>query len=257
MAHIRWRVDCVSYHSQAHCSWVAVMVAFCLLFFISFFSLISYAGPDSQTTLYTEFESIDWLLIANWIRKECACLGWEAGALKLHWLHTNVSDGWQLFSGSILNVHLYLRECQVVHIIHPRSWKAWYREYEGLKLQMALNSFRFSCWELHFMLCLLKVNVHGSVHRKKIPIYIQQDATLHSLFISGNCSACFGWYLHPSSGAHTISTAPGIFHTVTTTCGYMQVLDVSGYSLEVVIIFLFTSHFRQKLVNFELAVIVK
>jgi hypothetical protein len=26
-----------------------------------------------------------------------------------------------------------------------------------------------------------------------IPIYIQQDATLHSLFISGNCSTCFGW----------------------------------------------------------------
>jgi hypothetical protein len=25
-------------------------------------------------------------------------------------------------------------------------------------------------------------NVHGSVHRKKILIYIQQDATLHSLF---------------------------------------------------------------------------
>jgi hypothetical protein len=23
--------------------------------------------------------------------------------------------------------------------------------------------------------------------------YIQQDATLHSLFISGNCSTCFGW----------------------------------------------------------------
>jgi hypothetical protein len=25
-------------------------------------------------------------------------------------------------------------------------------------------------------------NVHGSVHRKNIPIYIQQDATLHNLF---------------------------------------------------------------------------
>jgi hypothetical protein len=25
-------------------------------------------------------------------------------------------------------------------------------------------------------------NFHGSVHRKNIPIYIQQDATLHSLF---------------------------------------------------------------------------
>ena len=63
--------------------------------------------------------------------------------------------------------------------------------------------------------------IYGSVHLKCIPIYIQQDATLHSLFISGNCSLCFGWYLHPSSGAHiTVSTASGICHTVTATCRY-------------------------------------
>jgi hypothetical protein len=36
-----------------------------------------------------------------------------------------------------------------------------------------------------------------------IAIYIKQDATLHSLFISGNCSTCFVWYFNPSSGAHT------------------------------------------------------
>jgi hypothetical protein len=54
-----------------------------------------------------------------------------------------------------------------------------------------------------------------------IPIYIQQDAMLHSLFYleTGNCSTCFGRYLHPSSGAHTtVSTASGICHTVTATC---------------------------------------
>ena len=51
--------------------------------------------------------------------------------------------------------------------------------------------------------------------------YIQQDATLHSLFISGNCSTCFGWYFHPSSGTHTtVSTASGICHTVTAICRY-------------------------------------
>ena len=34
--------------------------------------------------------------------------------------------------------------------------------------------------------------------------------------MSGNCSTCFGWYFHPSSGAHTtVSTASGICHTVT------------------------------------------
>jgi hypothetical protein len=53
-------------------------------------------------------------------------------------------------------------------------------------------------------------------HRKYIPIYIQQNATLHSLFISGNCSKYFGWYFHPSSGAHTtVSTTSGIFRTFT------------------------------------------
>jgi len=63
--------------------------------------------------------------------------------------------------------------------------------------------------------------VYGSVHRKYIPIYIQQDATSHSLFISENCSTCFGLYHHPSSGAQTtLSTASGICHTVTATCRY-------------------------------------
>jgi len=54
-----------------------------------------------------------------------------------------------------------------------------------------------------------------------IPIYIQQDTTLHSLFISGNCSTCFGWYHHPSSGAQkTASTTSGICQTVIAICRY-------------------------------------
>jgi hypothetical protein len=32
-----------------------------------------------------------------------------------------------------------------------------------------------------FRECTCNFNVHGSVHRKNIPIYIQQEATLHSL----------------------------------------------------------------------------
>ena len=59
------------------------------------------------------------------------------------------------------------------------------------------------------------------MHPKYIPIYIQQDATLHSLFISGNCSSRFGRYLHPSSGAQTnVSTTSGICHAVTAICRY-------------------------------------
>jgi hypothetical protein len=64
-----------------------------------------------------------------------------------------------------------------------------------------------------------------------IPIYIQQDATLHSLFISGNCSTCFGWYFHTSSGAHTtVSIASGTCHTVTAICRYRGRVE-TGLSL--------------------------
>jgi hypothetical protein len=39
--------------------------------------------------------------------------------------------------------------------------------------------------------------------------------------LSGNCTTCFGWYLHPSSGAQTtVCTASGICHAVTATCSY-------------------------------------
>jgi hypothetical protein len=58
-----------------------------------------------------------------------------------------------------------------------------------------------------------------SVHREYMPIIIQRDATLYSLFMSVNFSTCFGRYLHPSSGAHvTVSTPSGICKTVTATC---------------------------------------
>jgi len=70
---------------------------------------------------------------------------------------------------------------------------------------------------VHLILILLMWRIQWAP--KSLPIYIQQGATLHSLFISGNCSTCFWWYFYPSSGAHTtLSTASGIFHTVTAIC---------------------------------------
>ena len=36
-----------------------------------------------------------------------------------------------------------------------------------------------------------KFDVHGSLHRKPIFKYNQQDAPLHNLFISLKCSTCF------------------------------------------------------------------
>jgi len=53
---------------------------------------------------------------------------------------------------------------------------------------------------------------------KYMPIIVQQDISIYRLFISVNRSTCFGWYFHPSSGAHVnVSTAPGISKTVTVT----------------------------------------
>ena len=38
---------------------------------------------------------------------------------------------------------------------------------------------------------------------------------LYTVYFIWNCSTCFGWYFHPSSGAQTtVSTASGICHTV-------------------------------------------
>jgi hypothetical protein len=46
------------------------------------------------------------------------------------------------------------------------------------------------------MFHVCKFNVYGSVHRKYIPIYIQQDATLHSLLYLETA-------LHVSGGTST------------------------------------------------------
>jgi len=52
-----------------------------------------------------------------------------------------------------------------------------------------------------------------------VSIIIQKVATIYILCKSANCSTCFGWFLHPSSGAHiTLSTVSGIIETVTVTC---------------------------------------
>jgi hypothetical protein len=40
-------------------------------------------------------------------------------------------------------------------------------------------------------------------------------------YISVNCSTCFGWYLHPSSGAHvTVITAYSSGQTISATFRY-------------------------------------
>jgi len=54
---------------------------------------------------------------------------------------------------------------------------------------------------------------------KYMPIIVQQDVSIYSLFIPVNRSTCFWWYFYPLSGAHvTVSTASGISKTVTANC---------------------------------------
>jgi len=63
-------------------------------------------------------------------------------------------------------------------------------------------------------------NVHGSVNRKNIPIYIQQDATLHILVYLETALQASGGTITHHQEYTIISTASGICHTVTATCCY-------------------------------------
>jgi hypothetical protein len=75
-------------------------------------------------------------------------------------------------------------------------------------------------WKHYIQSSVFKFNVHGSKHRKNIPMYIQQMQD-YTVFVSGNCSRCL-WYTHTLSGAQaTVSTASGICHNVTAICRYL------------------------------------
>ena len=75
-------------------------------------------------------------------------------------------------------------------------------------------------------------DVHGSVHRKYIPIYIQQDATLHSLFISA-----VGGVRHPQhtqTGCNSSTIAADSSNGVTNTrcCRYVVCAPDDGWKYQ-------------------------
>ena len=71
------------------------------------------------------------------------------------------------------------------------------------------------------MLTDIMLSEHNNGNVIFLLIYIQQGATLHSLFISGKLLYMFRVVSHPSSGAYTtVSTASGTCQTVTATCRY-------------------------------------
>jgi hypothetical protein len=67
-----------------------------------------------------------------------------------------------------------------------------------------------------------RVTETHSPYLKVSPLYSNIHTTrckFTQFILSGNCSTCFGWYHHPSSGAQTtVSTASGICHTVIAIC---------------------------------------
>ena len=83
------------------------------------------------------------------------------------------------------------------------------------------SSFQGSCI---LLLCVDKLsdplwykNQHTVFYSNIYPT----KCNITQFILSGNCSTCFGWYHHPSSGAQTtVSTASGICHTVTAICRY-------------------------------------
>jgi hypothetical protein len=102
--------------------------------------------------------------------------------------------------------------------IHPRTNKI---ECTFRCVQILFDDSTRSVLFCSLILILLMWRIGWAPNSIPIYSYIQQDATLHSLFISENCSKCFVWYFHPSSGAHTtVSTASGVCHTVTAICRY-------------------------------------
>jgi len=89
----------------------------------------------------------------------------------------------------------------------------------------------------HHILCALFLGIHG-VQEIQVSVIVGTTwppwkwqrgysntyptrCKITQFILSGNCSTCFGWYHHPSSGAHTnASTASGICQTVTAICRY-------------------------------------
>jgi hypothetical protein len=76
-------------------------------------------------------------------------------------------------------------------------------------------------WDTHNYKIFQVFNFHGSVHCENILMYIQQDATLHSLFyLETALHVSGGTTTHYQKRKQTVSTASGICHTVTATCRY-------------------------------------
>ena len=69
-------------------------------------------------------------------------------------------------------------------------------------------------FQLHYRNRTRDLPACSAVPQPTAPPRASPRCNVTQFIISGNCSTCFRWYLHPSLGPHTaVSTAFGICHT--------------------------------------------
>jgi hypothetical protein len=121
-------------------------------------------------------------------------------------------------------VILHFKTLLLQHVFkfyRPRSRRSyinpWWWYMKDLNTCYVIFKYKVPHWP-----CVVDLTFMGSCIVIIILIYIYPKRCNYTQFIlSGNCSKYFGWYHHPSSGAHTpVSTASGICHTVTAICRY-------------------------------------
>jgi hypothetical protein len=107
---------------------------------------------------------------------------------------------------SCISLTFYIDSCWCGHIMSSK-WAAslrYKKKHFGIRMKQQI---------------VMTVLIQNTF--QAIPIYNPTRCKVTQFILFVNCTTCFGWYLHPSSGAHTIlSTASGICHTVTATCRY-------------------------------------
>jgi hypothetical protein len=79
--------------------------------------------------------------------------------------------------------------------VRRQNWFVWFLYLDGFG-GVACEYYGGLSYEVKWQVTHIQFNVHGSVQRKYIPIYIQQDATLHSLLYLETA-------LHVSGGTST------------------------------------------------------
>ena len=112
------------------------------------------------------------------------------------------------------------------------TWKCWWKFADLRWLNVSTNIASVVCTYRYELKIHKMFGPCRNCNREPPVVFLNFEVKMHSnlyttrcnvtrFILSGNCSTCFGWYLHPSSGAQTtVSTASGICQTLTATCCY-------------------------------------